>query len=471
MEGKMRKLTLFFASVLILVTSLVFAEQKEGIEVTIYNQNFGLIKDRRTLGLKKGINDIRFSDVAAQIEPTSVHFKSLTSPLGCVIQEQNYEYDLVNANKLLTKYIDKKIKVITKDDKIYEGILMSFDGENIIINQNNTLSMVCRKDSIREISFPELPEGLITRPTLMWQIDNDKAGSHLTEVSYLTQGITWNADYVAVVNQDDSSIDLSGWVTIDNKSGTAYKDAGLKLIAGEVHRAEEERAGVVFDKMMRVEEAAAPQFEEKAFFEYHMYTLQRRTTVKDNQTKQIALLAAADIPVTKLFVYDPAVDYGWRYYREAQTAKEQKVKVKVEIINSKKNNLGMPLPKGKIKVYKKDSDGSLQFIGEDRIDHTPKDEKIRLYLGDAFDVVGERKSTNYRAGNDWAEESFEISLRNHKESDIEVNVLEHLWRYANWKIIEKSQEFTKKDAQTIEFRVSVPKNDETKITYTVRYWW
>jgi len=461
--------------VFILTSSLVFAEQKEGIELTIYNQNFGLVKDRRTLNLKEGINNIRFQDVAAQIEPTSVHFKSFTDPLGCVIQEQNYEYDLVSASKLLTKYIDKKIKIITKDDKTYEGVLMSFDGENIVIASDKNLSMICRQDNIREISFPELPEGLITKPTLMWQIANDKPGNHLTEVSYLTQGIKWNADYVAVVDKDDKNIDLSGWVTIDNKCGATYKDASLKLIAGEVHRAKEVKEGIAISGMMKSREVAAPQFEEKAFFEYHMYTLQRKTTIKDNQTKQISLLSASNVLVKKLFIYDPVEYFGWNwyYYEDNQKTKEQKIKVKLELTNSKQSNLGMPLPKGKVKVYKKDTDGSLQFIGEDSIDHTPKDETIRLFLGDAFDVVGERKKTNYREDHSaqWAEESFEISLRNHKDTDIEVNVIEHLWRYTNWKIIAKSHEFIKKDAQTIEFKVPVAKNSETKVTYTVKYWW
>ncbi len=469
----MKKLLFLIASML-LATSFVFAAD-EGTEITIYNQNFGLVKDRRTLNLKSGVNDIRFSDVAAQIEPTSVFFKSLTDPLNCVIQEQNYEYDLVSATKLLSKYIDKKIKIISNNDKVYEGVLLSYDADNIVISQDNSLSMVCRKDNIREIAFPELPEGLITKPTLMWRIANEKSGDHLTEVSYMTAGIKWNADYVVVVDKDDKLIDLSGWVTIDNKSGATYKDASLKLIAGDVHRAEQDinvfngRAG------MRAEAKSAPQFEEKAFFEYHMYTLQRKTTVKDNQTKQISLLSANNVPVKKLFIYDPVDYYGWNwyYYDNNQTTKEQKIKVKLEIANTKQNNLGMPLPKGKVKVYKKDTDATLQFIGEDKIDHTPKDEIIRLYLGDAFDVVGERKKTNFRedTGSRWAEESFEISLRNHKDSDIEVNVLEHLWRHANWKIIDKSQEFSKKDAQTIEFKVLVAKNSETKVNYTVKYWW
>jgi hypothetical protein len=462
-----------FVMVCLLFTSSVFAGEKEGLELTIYNQNFGLVKDRRSMDFKSGINDLRFTDVAALIEPTSVHFKSLTNPAGCVIQEQNFEYDLVSADKLLEKYVDKAIKIVTKDDKAYDGTLLSFDAENIVISANNGLTMVCRKDNVRDISFPELPEGLITKPTLMWQIANDKAGKQVTEVSYLTQGITWNADYVVVIDKEDKFIDLAGWVTIDNKSGAAYKDASLKLIAGEVHRAPEadlERGKHVYAAQMM--EAAAPQFEEKAFFEYHMYTLQRSTTVRDNQTKQISLLSANNVPAKKLFIFDPVDYFGWYWYRyEDGQPKQQKVKVRIELVNSKQNNLGMPLPKGKIKVYKQDTDGSMQFIGEDRIDHTPKDEKIRLYLGDAFDVVAERKKINYRQGEHWAEETFEISLRNHKESDIEVNVVERMWRYANWKITAKSHEFNKKDAQTVEFNVPVAKDGETKLSYTVKYWW
>lgn len=468
----MKKLTLFLLILVIGFTPVLFAENNQGIELTIYNQNFGLVKDRRPLDLKSGINNIRFSDVAAQIEPTSVHFKSLTDPLGCIIQEQNYEYDLVSADKLLTKYIDKKIKIISKDDKTYEGTLMSYDVENIVISQNGSLSMVARKDNIREISFPELPEGLITKPTLMWQIENKKSGNHTAEVSYLAKGINWNADYVVVVDKNDSALDLSGWVTINNRSGVTYKDAVLKLIAGEVHRAAGE-TGAFADRMeYKMRESAAPQFEEKAFFEYHMYTLQRKSTVKNNQTKQITLLSANNVPAKKVFVYDPKDYFGaYWYYNEKQSTKDQKIKVKMEITNSQNNHLGMPLPKGTIKVYKADTDGSLQFIGEDQIDHTPKDEKIKIELGEAFDVVGERKKSNYRTGNDWAEESFEISLRNHKETDIEVNVIEHLWRYSNWKIIDKSQDYNKKDAQTIEFKVPVPKDGESKVIYTVRYWW
>lgn len=466
----MKRIVLAFCLIFSLCSVCLADDQ--GVELTVYNQNFALVKDKRMLELKKGSNDIRFSDVASQIEPTSVYFKSLNDPSGTTILEQNYEYDLVSADKLLTKYIDEKIKITTKDDKVYEGTLMSYDGHNIVISTPEAIKMVYRADNVREISFGELPEGLITKPTLMWQLDTAKGGNQLTEVSYLTQGISWYADYVLVTDKDDKNVDLSGWVTIDNKSGAVYKNASLKLIAGDVHRAQPQHDQMAYGLAMKEVSSAPQQFAEKAFFEYHMYTLQRKTTVKDNQTKQIALLSANNVPVKKLFIYDPVDYFGpyWYNYDDSQT-KDQKIKVKLELANTKQNNLGIPLPKGKIKVYKIDSDGSQQFIGEDAIDHTPKDEKIKIYLGDAFDVIGERKKSNYRTGERWSEESFEISLRNHKESNIEVNVVEHLWRYANWKIISQTHKFTKKDAQTIEFVVPVAKDAEEKISYTVKYWW
>ena len=466
----MRKL-LMVCTLIFCVSGLCFAED-ESVDLTIYNQNLALVKDSRYFDLVKGVNQIRFSDVASLIEPTSVHFKSLTAPESCAIQEQNYEYDLVSATKLLSKYIDKKIKILSEGGSVYEGILASYDNDNIVISnpQDKSLNMVNRGDNIKNIEFSSLPEGLITKPTLMWQVVNDKGGSHLTEVSYLTAGISWLCDYVVVIDKNDKSIDLAGWVTIANGSGATYKKAGLKLIAGDIHRVDARSPEFKFEES-RGMRALESQFEEKAFFEYHMYTLQGRTTLKDNQTKQIALLNAAGVAVNKLFIYDPAQDYGWSYYKESQGTKEQKVKVKVEVINSQKNNLGMPLPKGKVRVYKKDSDGKLEFIGEDAIDHTPKDEKIRLYLGDAFDVVGERKQMGFKKYGDTADETIEISLRNHKNEDIEILVVEHLWRYVNWDITAKTHNFDKKDVKTVEFKIPVLKNSETKLSYTIHYWW
>ncbi|MEI8349804.1 MAG: hypothetical protein WCI77_06595 [Candidatus Omnitrophota bacterium] len=467
----MKKLYIFVVSIFLSLS----VHAQENVELTVYNQNFALVKDQRTFEFNKGANKIEFRDVASLIEPTSVHFVSLTAPESCFILEQNYEYDLMSSDKLLSKYIDQPIKVITKDEKNYDGILASYDAINLVLNNGGALSMITRADNVKQISFEKIPEGLITKPTLVWEIDSKKEGKHLTEVSYLTGGVNWNCEYVAVLDKNDKNISLDGWVSVDNRSGASYKNAKLKLIAGDVKRvanASMERAGMM-KASYALAEKAVPQFEEKAFFEYHMYTLQRKATLKNNQTKQISLLSAANIPIKKLFVYDPVDYYGWNwyYYDTRPDNKEQKIKVKLELVNSKQNNLGIPLPKGKVKVYKKDTDESLQFAGEDQIDHTPKDETVRLYIGDAFDVVGERKQTSYRTGHDWAEESFEVSLRNHKDSNIEVMVVEHLYRYANWKIIEKSHEFNKKNSNTVDFKVPVSSNGETKVTYTVRYWW
>ncbi len=467
------KRSLWVAVAVFCFCGIALAED-EGVDLTVYNQGFALVRDRRNMELASGTSILRFSDVAANIEPTSVHFKSLTDEGSCRIEEQNYEYDLVNSTKLLSKYIDKKIKVLTADGAVHEGVLMSADSSSIVLSNPDTkqIDIVSYADNIRTVSFPELPEGLITKPTLMWQLSNNKAGRHLTEVSYLTQGVSWSADYVAVVDKDDRNIDLSGWVTLDNRSGVTYKNAGLKLIAGDVHRAEPEQTRAMYDGMARAKSLASESsFQEKSFFEYHMYTLQRRTTVKNNQTKQVSLLNAGGVPVTKLFIFDPAKAYGWYYYQEGQSPREQKVQVKLEVTNSQKNNLGMPLPRGKVKVYKKDSDGKLEFIGEDSIDHTPRDEKIRLFLGDAFDVVGERKRMDFKQYGNTADERIEVSLRNHKDENISVTVVEHLWRYMNWEIKDNNVQFVKKDAQTVEYTVTVPRNGETKISYTAHYWW
>lgn len=450
--------------------TVVFGEEKEGIELTVYNQNFAVIKDKRFLDFKENINEIKFQDVASTIEPQTVHFKSLTSPDACLIQQQNYEYDLVSPLKLLSKYIDKKVKIAMSDGAAYEGRLASFDGQNLIVmnEASGLLNMVGRTENIRDISFPELPEGLITKPTLVWEIFCNKPGKHLTEVSYIANQINWNADYVAVLDKHDKKIDLNGWVTIDNKSGATYKNAKLKLIAGDVRRVREDRvASYEAYGLEQVKVAkAAPSFAEKPFFEYHMYTLEEIVTVRDNQTKQLSLLASNDVPVDKILVFESKSE-GYSDLRE-------KAKVMLEIMNSKENKLGIPLPKGKVRVYKKDDDESMQFIGEDNIDHTPKDERIRLYIGDAFDVVGGRRRTNFKEGPGFfrsIEGSYEISLRNHKEEDVEVVVVEHLYRYSNWKIIASSNDYIKKDAQTVEFKVKVPKGkEETKVSYTVKYW-
>jgi len=443
------------------------SEDQTGVAVTIYNVNLGLVKDKREITLPIGLGELRFMDVASKIIPTSVHIKSLADSESLRILEQNYEYDLLNPRKLLDKYVGKEVKLYYKNpyterEEIVTATLLSNNGGPIFkIGDEITFGHPGR------IIFPGVPENLISKPTLVWLIENHLSKNQRVEASYLTNGINWRSDYVVTLNDRDDEAELSGWVSIDNKSGTIYKGAKLKLVAGDVNRVKDEYE--YRDKMLRYALAEAPkakeQFKEDEFFEYHIYTLQRPTTIKQNQTKQISLVNAENIPVKKELRY-----YGARYYyynQHGDVVTNQKIGVFVEIANKKKHNLGIPLPKGTIRVYKHDKEGSLQFIGEDSIDHTPKDEKVRIKLGDAFDVVGSRKQTNWKKiAYDTYEASLEISLRNHKKEDVIVKVIEPI--PGDWNILSSSHEYKKSEAFTAEFDISVPKDKETKLTYKVR---
>ncbi len=474
--------------------------KRERVELTVYNNNLGLVKEERLINLPKGRSELRITDVARQIDTTSVHFKSLTEPEGCYILEQNFEYDLISRNKLLEKYLDREIileKTEGESEETYDKWATLGKGSRTrkettpkVKRINATLlstkgGMVVRiGDEIHlnptgRIILPALPEGLITKPTLMWQIDNKKEGRQKIELSYLTKGIDWRADYTAITKKDGRILNLASWVTINNHSGTTYPNAKLKLMAGDVHRVEEERGRIHVGAslMLKPKSIRKPAFEEKPFFEYHLYTLSRPSTIKDNQIKQIEFIHPRDIATEKLYFYDgigPSVIGRYDCRDSRFTVKcNKKVNVMLEFTNSKENNLGIPLPKGKIRVYKQDpEDKGLEFIGEDTIDHTPKDEKVRLYLGDAFDIVGEHIQTNLKkiANRVW-EESFKIKLRNHKDKNVEIKVIEHLYRWKNWEITQKSQDYEKLDARTIQFLTKVPKNGEKTITYTVRYTW
>lgn len=453
--------------------------QGEGVELTVYNQNLALVRDLRDLALKVGVNEIQFTEVAALIDPTSVRFRSLTDPAGTYVLEQNYEYDVVGTSKLLQKYVDQQITVVTEDGTTYEGYLLS-GAQDLILGSTATGGSVSvvKLNNVREIKFPALPEGLLTKPTLVWKVQAEKAGTHQSELTYMTRGINWYANYVAVVNEKDDGLSLNGWVTLDNQSGATYEDAKLKLIAGDVNVVTAARE----DQVYYAAPTATPQgvgktFTEQSFFEYHLYTLQRPATIKDQQTKQIEFTSAPAVSATKFYVYDGAQMGGWRYYSPIMdqgygTQSNPKVYVMLEFLNAAENNLGIPLPKGVVRVYKENPEGGAEFIGEDQIDHTPKDERILLHLGDAFDLVGERKQTNFlRPGDRTIEESYEIKLRNHKDEDVEIRVVERMFRWSEWSIIQSDHEYEKKDARTIEFRVAVPKDGEVTITYTVRYRW
>jgi hypothetical protein len=332
------------------------------------------------------------------------------------------------------------------------------------------LFMVQRPDNVQNIEFGTLPEGLLTRPTLVWKVATEKPGKHVAQVTYQTTGLSWRADYSAVINAADTQMDLSGWVTLTNQCGAGFKDARVKLIAGDVRRVQPPvRMPPPAPAAARGAEAQGfGGFEEKTFFEYHMYTLGRTTTVNENQIKQVELLTAAEVPVLKRYVFEPGGKYWHRRYGQGEL---YKVNVYVEFKNSKEQKLGMPLPKGKIRVYKKDpADASLEFVGEDEIDHTPKDEELKLYVGDAFDIVGEKTITDRKQAQRWRQESIKIELRNHKEEDITVRLREHLGG-GQWEITAKSQDFKKIDANTIEFDVPVAKNGKAQVTYSVDYRW
>lgn len=444
-----------------LVLALPALAKEPKVELTVYNTNLGFVRERRDLLLPKGIGEVKFTDVASGIDATSVHFKSLTDPSVTVV-EQNYEYDLVNADKLLRKYIDQQISVLTKDKgDLYEGALLSFDHSQLLLKTRQGLAMVNRQN-IQDIRFKSLPEGLITRPTLVWTVDGKQGGKQRCEIAYLTSGINWRCDYTVVVNAKDTQFkDFAGWVTINNHSGATYKEARLKLIAGDVHRVQPPQYLWGRRKQEEVElydKAKGGGFVEKPFFEYHLYTLSRLVTVKDNQIKQEELLNRHDIPITKLYEYDGA--------------RHPKVAVKLEFTNDKASHLGMPLPKGRVRVYKEDpATKSLEFVGEDNLDHTPKDEKRKLTLGNAFDLVGERKQTNTkRIGNRLRRDTWELTLKNRKDQDaVTIHVIEHF--YGEWELLRESHDSKKEDAFTAKWAIPVKAGEEVILTYTVEYRW
>lgn len=473
-----------------LASSVALAESPE---ITVYNQNFGVVKDYQTIPLKSGRSEVQLDTVAALIDPTSVHFKSLTDPTGVTVEEQNFRYDLINKVNILNRMVGQKIRFM-KDGQVKEGILLNpptavtrpqdyFTGNRYAMGQVNTIvtnDFAVKTPegvlltTLNDVLIDTLPEGLYARPTLVWKLFSEKGGNQKTEVSYMTEGLNWNTDYVAVLNPDDSKMDLTGWVTLDNQSGTSYQDAKLKLVAGDVRRVQENAdagyapAPMMMKNTMMAE--ARQEFKEESFFEYHLYTLNQSTTIADKETKQLSLISANNVPVVKKFVYDPqrpVYSYA-RTSRPGQgsaTNPDQKVAIMVSLKNSKENNLGIPLPKGKIRLNKADSSGSLQFVGEDQIDHTAKNENIELYVGDAFDIVGGKKQTNYQADNNNTHITYEVTLKNHKEQAVTVNAYEHIW--GDWKISGNSLPFNKEDANTVSFPVQIPANGSVTLTYTV----
>jgi len=434
--------------VTILIAVAAFAE----IAVTIYSDGFALVKEQRKLDFSKGTSEFAYSPVPARITPQTVHFGGD----GLAVLEQNYEYDIVSTERLLEKNIDKRIEIsLEKSDESITGILLSANSASMLLDVDGVLSAY-RIESIIELSFLDRPEKLFTRPTLVWNVYSSESGKRDTELSYMTDGIDWDAAYVANVNKDDTRLSIDGWVTIRNNTGMTFEDAKLKIVAGEVHRVEEPRyRGMAKSSGIMMTEDAAPQgFQEESFFEYHLYTLPRPATVADRQEKQLSLFPSSETDATKNFVFE--------------SNRGNDIRVELEFKNSEEKGLGMPLPEGIIRVYKEDKSGAPQFVGEDKIEHTPKDEEVRIYLGNAFDIVAERTRKDYRRiTNRISEEDYEIKIRNHKEKAVVVNVLEHFW--GDWFIKSENMKGKKKDAKTNEWDVTVPKDGETVLTFTVRH--
>jgi hypothetical protein len=455
---------------------------KPGLNLTVY-ESFALVKDRRELPdvFKAGVNVIQFRDVAATLDATSVHFRSLTDPEAQVL-EQNYEFDLVGADKLLQKYIDQKITAHLRDGKSYEGTLLSYDDHRLVLagdKDKGPIFVVERGDNIKRIQFSKLPEGLLTRPTLVWAVNAKKAGKHLVEVSYIANAIRWRADYNVVLTGDDKHVNLSGWVTIENNTGVAFPQARVKLLAGDmstdIDRTQWSSAPDYYKVVSTLppSDKAGPDVSQR-IGDFRLFQVPEATTIANNQIKQIELIRASQVPVTKTYLYDGAkVEwYRWQTYTEAGFGADcnKKVNVLVEMQNRQDQNLGISLPRGKMRAYKQDADGAMEFIGEDLVPHTSRNEKVVLYLGDAFDIVGERKQTSFRRiDKHTIIEEFEIKVRNHKKEAVTVKVLEKLYRCSEWRLFNNTQPFVQLDSRTVVFPVDVPADKEATVRYQVEY--
>jgi hypothetical protein len=469
--------------------------------LTIYNQNFFVARERLPMDLKAGINHVEFAGIAAHLEPDSV---ILRDPGGRALQilEQNYRNDPISQGLLLSFYEGKTIDFLVqhgdREQTVRGKIIRSGYIPNAAYNnsypQQSLGSPLIEVDGVLRFGmpgqplFPALTGDSILKPTLSWEIQTNDPGKFDAEISYVSGGMSWQADYNLVVSDQPGAkfdlLDMVGWVTMRNQSGKTFENATIKLLAGDVNKLQEGGIGgrvYAAAKMAADEANMAPVVREKSFDEFHLYTLQRSTTLRDEQTKQVEFVRATSIHAQRIYVYDGAKTDQYGYYGGEQirtepnygTQSNPKVWVMEEFKNADANHLGVPLPKGKLRFYRRDTDGHLEFVGENTIDHTPKDETIRVYTGNAFDVVGERKRTNFHvdSSHNWMEESFEIRVRNHKKEAVNVRVVEHMFRWTNWNLIEQSQPSRKSDAQTAEFPITIAPDGEEVVTYTVHYSW
>lgn len=481
------------------------AGQDDSAALTIYNQSFAVVRQTLPLDLKSGTNPVEVTDITSHLEPDSVILRDLKSGRDLHILEQNYRNDVASQARLLSLYEGKTIEFlingVLKPGKIIRSGYVPhyqaysaydqqyYQQQQAYVNAGNGEPIIEIDGKLQfglpgQPIFPALTNETILKPTLSWLLQSDHPGATNAEFSYVTGGMSWHADYNVVAPSTGNLLDVVGWVTLDNQTGKAFPNAHIKLMAGDVNKLQPQVAmsmngGLAYAART---ETAAPAVTERSFDEYHLYTLERPTTLYDRETKQVEFVRASGVPSQRLYVYDGVkIDQNYSNYaleniRDMENFGVQsnsKIWAMVEFKNSKENHLGMPLPKGRVRFYRRDTDGQLEFTGENMIDHTPSDETIRLYTGNVFDAVGERKRTNYHIerGQHWLDESFEIKLRNHKKEPIEVRVVEHLYRWTNWEITQSSDQYKKLDSRTIEFRVQVPPDKEEVVTYTAHYTW
>jgi len=438
------------------------------LAVTVYNSDIALVRDVRNLQLARGTSDLHFMDIAATVNPATVHFRSLSEPSRVSVLEQNYEYDLLEPEKLLRKYVGRDVTLVrTRRD---DNSTREEDVTARLLSYNNAPVWQIGGEIITgmqadHIRFPELPGNLYSRPTLIWTLNNTGGTRHRVEASYLARKLSWSADYVLTVARDDKAADLDGWVTVVNGSGTSFRNATLQLVAGDLNRIRQAIGGMAVD-MMRSEKAAAPAMAQEAFSDYHLYTLGRKTTVNNSETKQVSMLGATAFPVQKRYVVDGQAFY-YRNVQHPGAPIKDVVQVYYQFKNDDKAGLGMPMPAGTVRVYQSDSRGGVQFVGEDRIDHTPKDETLNLKIGNAFDVVCERKQTDFQkiASNVYDVE-YEITLRNHKTAAVAVEVNEPIG--GTWRMLQSTHPSTKTSAWAAQFAVPVAADGTAVLKYRVR---
>ncbi|CAN5829699.1 DUF4139 domain-containing protein [soil metagenome] len=438
--------------------------------VTVYNSSIALVRDVRNLRLPGGTFDLQFMDIAATVNPATVHVRSLTEPGALGVVEQNYEYDLLEPDKLLHKYVGREVTLVrtrqeggtTKEEEV-RALLLSYN-QGPVWQIGKEIVTGLHADSIR---FPELPGNLYSRPTLIWTLQNSGAGRHRVEASYLAGKLAWNADYVLTVGRDDKAADLDGWVTLTNGSGTSFNNAKLQLVAGDLNRVREQlQRRFDANDLMAEKSAAAPAMAQEAFSDYHLYTLGRKTTINNNETKQVSMLSGTGVPTLKRYVVNGQAFYYRNAHNPGSPIKDD-VQVFYQFKNEEKGGLGMPMPAGTVRVYQADSRDGVQFVGEDRISHTPKDETINIKIGNAFDVVCERKQTDFRKiSTNVYEMEYEITLRNHKAAPISVEVNEPIG--GSWQMLRSSHKWTRTEAWASQFAVPVAVDGTSVLTYRIR---